>query len=59
MQQGITDVMTVVSTVRGIAKAFPATAPEIMQINDLMRQVQQKMMASQPVGEAMAPPTNG
>lgn len=59
MQQGVKDVINLVSLARGIAKAFPSTSPEIMQINDLVRQVQQKMMASQNPGEPMAPPTNG
>lgn len=59
MQQGSQMVIQVVQGLRGIAKAFPDAAPEISQINDLMRAVMGKMMAGQNVGEPQAPPNGG
>lgn len=59
MQQGTQQVIQVVQGLRSIAKAFPAAAGEISQINDLMRQVLSKMMASQQTGEPAAPPSAG
>jgi hypothetical protein len=59
MQAGTQMVIGVVSGLRAIAKAFPATAPDIAQINDLMRQVMAKMMSSQQTGEPAAPPQGG
>jgi hypothetical protein len=44
---------------RAIAKAFPATAPKIADINNLMREVVAGMMQSAPTGEPAAPPSNG
>ena len=49
----------VVHGLRAIAKAYPASAPEIMQINELMRAVGAKIMQSQPSEEPQAPPTGG
>lgn len=46
----------VVQGLRALAQAFPATAPKIAEINNLMREVVPLMMQSQPVGEPMAPP---
>jgi len=59
MQGGTQMVIGVVQGLRAIAKAFPATAPDIAQINDLMRGVMSKMMASQQTGEPAAPPQGG
>jgi len=49
-------VLSVVQGLRGIAQSFPAAAPLITQINDLMRQVQMKIMQQQPASEPAAPP---
>jgi hypothetical protein len=59
MQSGTQDVIAIVSKLRGIAKAYPATAEPISQINDLMRKVMAGMMQSSSPGEAQAPPSNG
>jgi hypothetical protein len=59
MNQGTQLAINVVSQLRTIAKAFPATAPEIQQINDLMRQVTAKMMAGAQTPEPSAPPNAG
>lgn len=44
---------------RAIAQAFPQTAQLISQINDLMRQVQLKMMQGVEPPEPAAPPVGG
>jgi len=49
----------VVHGLRTIAKAYPAAAEEIAQINDLMRTVGAKIMQSQPTEEPAAPPQGG
>lgn len=59
MQQGTQLAIDVVSKLRTIAKAFPATASEIQQINDLMRSVTAKMMAGAQSAEPSAPPNAG
>ena len=59
MEQGARMVIGVVSGLRSIAKAFPETAEPISQINNLMRDVQAKMMKSAQPGEAQAPPSGG
>ena len=46
----------VVAGLRAIAKAFPATAADIAEINNKMREVTAKMMESAPTGEPAAPP---
>lgn len=51
--------IAVVHGLRAIAKAYPSTAPEISQINDLMRKVGAAMMASQQPEEPAAPPVGG
>lgn len=56
MQQGTQMVIGVVQNLRAIAKAYPGTAPEITQINSLMRNVLAKMMQQQHPGEPAAPP---
>src|ERR1035437_6875342 len=58
-QQGTQMLIQVVHGLRAIAKAFPAAAPEISQINDLMRSVGAKLMQSQPPAEPAAPPMSG
>lgn len=57
MEIGTQLVIQAVRLHQSIAKAYPATAPEIREINDLMRKVQSKMMAAQSPGEPVAPPT--
>jgi hypothetical protein len=59
MQQGTQDVIEIVNKLRGIAKAHPKVAPQVGQINDLMREVLAGMMESQTPGEPQAPPTGG
>ena len=55
-ERGSAMVLSVVQGLRGIAQSFPAAAPLITQINDLMRQVQMKIMQQQPASEPAAPP---
>lgn len=59
MQNGTQLAIRVVSDLRAIAKAFPATAAKIADINNLMREVVAGMMQSAPTGEPAAPPSNG
>ena len=59
LERGSRMTIQVVSGLRTIAQEFPATAPLITQINDLMRQVQMKMMSTSKPGEPAAPPVNG
>jgi hypothetical protein len=59
MQHGTQLAIQTVQNLRAIAKAFPATAPKIAEINDLMREVVAGMMQSAPTGEPAAPPSNG
>ena len=56
MQQGTQLAIQVVSNLRTIAKSFPATAPHIAEINNLMRQVMAAMMEHAQPGEPQAPP---
>lgn len=51
--------ISAVHNLRAIAKAYPSAAPEIAQINDIMRKVAAKVMQSQPTAEPAAPPTAG
>jgi hypothetical protein len=57
MQSGTQDILTVVSTLRRIAKSYPAAAPFVQQINNLMRDVSSAMMQHAQPGEPAAPPT--
>jgi hypothetical protein len=59
MQHGTQMAIQVVQSLRAIAKAFPATAPKVAEINNLMREVVAGMMQSAPTGEPAAPPSNG
>lgn len=59
MQHGTAMAISVIQGLRAIAKSFPATAPDIAEINNKMREVMSKMMASQEPGEPAAPPTGG
>jgi hypothetical protein len=56
VQNGTQDAILIVSKLRGLAKSYPATAPFIQQINDLMRQVMSAMMQQATPGESQAPP---
>lgn len=52
----------IIDTVQGlkqIAQDFPATAPIVMQVNDLMRQIGLKMMQDVQPPQPAAPPVNG
>src|SRR6266851_9535388 len=59
MQQGTQLAIQVVSNLRSIAKAFPATAPHIAEINNVMRSVMASMMQHAQTVEPKAPPTGG
>lgn len=59
MQKGAQDIILVVQTMRGIAKAYPAAAPIVSEINDKLREILPIVMQSQTPGEPMAPPLNG
>lgn len=59
MQQGTQMVISVVQGLRAIAKAFPSTADDVAQMNNLMRSVMAKMMSEGSTGEPMAPPNGG
>jgi hypothetical protein len=49
----------VVHGLRALAKAYPSVAPEVSQVNDLMRTVQAKIMQSMQPAEPAAPPNGG
>src|SRR5262249_2768014 len=59
MQNGTQLAIQVVSNLRSIAQAFPATAAKVAEINNLMREVVAGMMTSAHTGEPAAPPSNG
>jgi hypothetical protein len=59
LEKGSQLVIAAVQAHRAIAQQFPATAPIMSQINDLMRQAQLKMMQGAQPSEAPAPPVNG
>jgi len=59
MQQGTQEVIEIVQKLRGLAKSYPAVAPSITKINDLMREVLAGMMQQQTPGEPAAPPNGG
>lgn len=59
MEQGTQLAIGVVSGLRAIAKAFPATSDKISEMNNLMREVVALMMSSQQTGEPAAPPIGG
>ena len=47
---------TIVSSARAIANKVPAATPEVRQINDLVAQIQQKIVGQQAPAETQAPP---
>lgn len=59
MDQGTQLAVGVTSGLVQISKQFPATAPLVAQMSELMRQVMAKMMESQQTGEPAAPPMPG
>jgi len=59
VEKGSRSVIQVVQLLRGLAQDFPQAAPEIRQINDLLRQAQLKIMQNSQPGEPAAPPMNG
>lgn len=59
LEQGSRDVITAVQALRRIASQFPAAAPAISKINDMMREVQMSMMKNSQPGEGAAPPVQG
>ena len=54
--QGTQMLIQAVHNLRALAKAYPSVAPEIQQINDIMRSVGAKIMQSQQPAEPQAPP---
>ena len=50
------DVIQIVQKLRSIAANFPAAAPAVGQINDLLRKVQMSLMQNAPPGQSAAPP---
>jgi len=56
-EQGSRLVIQTVQALRKISSDFPAAAPAISKINDLMREVQLKVMAGSKPSEPAAPPT--
>lgn len=59
MQQGTQALIRVVNDLRTLAKQFPAAAPIIAQINQLITEVQRKLFTQAEPGEPSAPPMNG
>lgn len=49
-------VIQIVQGLRGLAQAFPAIAPDVQEINDVMRRIQMKMMQGGASPEPAAPP---
>lgn len=54
--QAVSLVHQIISAGRALAQQFPATAPIVRQMNDLVQQLQMKIVQSQPPGESAAPP---
>ncbi len=54
--QALHDVNAIVSAVRSLAQQFPAAVPIAKQINDLVQQLQGKIIQSLPPTETQAPP---
>ena len=54
MESGTRLVIGVVNQLRAIAQAYPAAAPLVAQINDLMREVQVQIMKGGQQGEPQA-----
>lgn len=56
MNSHMSTIGKIVEALRGIAKAYPATSPEIQEINDKIRTIGMKIMESSQPGESQAPP---
>jgi hypothetical protein len=56
LEQGSRLVIQTVQALRKLAQDFPAAAPDISKINDLMRSVQMKVMSGSKPTEPAAPP---
>ena len=56
LEQGSRLVIQTVQALRKLGQDFPAAAPAISKINDLMREVQLKVMAGSKPSEPAAPP---
>ena len=56
LEQGSRLVIQTVQALRRLAQDFPAAAPAISKVNDLMREVQLKVMAGSKPTEPAAPP---
>jgi hypothetical protein len=56
LEQGSRLVIQTVQALRKLAQDFPAAAPDISKINDLMRSVQLKVMSGSKPTEPAAPP---
>lgn len=57
LESGSRLVIQTVQGLRKLAQDFPAAVPAITKINDLMREVQLKVMAGSKPSEPAAPPT--
>jgi len=57
--QGAQLIIQAVQAVRAIAKAYPAAAPLVQDINNKLREVMAITMQSQNPGEPAAPPNGG
>jgi len=58
MQQTTQSLISVVNTLRGIAKAFPEASPHVQEANEAIRRIMAAIMKNSQQGEPAAPPTN-
>jgi hypothetical protein len=58
MQQGTDLTIRIVRDLIALAKMFPAVAPKVAQINNIMREVAGGIQESSQTGEPAAPPSN-
>lgn len=56
IQTGTQMMISVVTTLRAIAKAFPEAAPKVAEANNIMQEIMSSMMQHQAPGEPAAPP---
>lgn len=57
LQHGTGMLLNVVSGLRAIAKAYPATSEKVAEANQIMREISAIMMTAQKPGEPQAPPS--
>lgn len=56
VEQASRVVIQIVQGLRGLAQAFPSVAPDVQEINDIMRRMQMKLMQGGQAPEPAAPP---